>query len=64
MTKKLNVKVFSDGAVLETMLKDLQTGLVTGFTTNPSLMKKSRHQFLYWLCQRSACQNYRLPSVL
>lgn len=41
MTKKLNVKVFSDGAVLETMLKGLQTGLVTGFTTNPSLMKKA-----------------------
>lgn len=41
MTKKLNVKVFSDGAVLETMLKDLQTGLVTGVTTNPSLMKKA-----------------------
>lgn len=41
MTKKLNVKVFSDGAVLETMLKDLQTGLVTGFTANPSLMKKA-----------------------
>ncbi|HER8510476.1 TPA: transaldolase [Streptococcus pyogenes] len=41
MTKKLNVKVFSDGAVLETMLKDLQTGLVTGFTTHPSLMKKA-----------------------
>lgn len=41
MTKKLNVKVFSDGAVLETMLKDLQTGLVTGFTTKPSLMKKA-----------------------
>ncbi|MGT2935842.1 transaldolase [Streptococcus castoreus] len=41
MTRKLNVKVFSDGAVLETMLKDLQTGLVTGFTTNPSLMKKA-----------------------
>ncbi|VGW38123.1 translaldolase [Streptococcus pyogenes] len=41
MTKKLNVKVFSDGAVLETMLKDLQTGLDTGFTTNPSLMKKA-----------------------
>ncbi len=41
MTKKLNVKVFSDGAVLETMLKDLQAGLVTGFTTNPSLMKKA-----------------------
>ncbi|HFD4961349.1 TPA: transaldolase [Streptococcus pyogenes] len=35
------MKVFSDGAVLETMLKDLQTGLVTGFTTNPSLMKKA-----------------------
>lgn len=41
MTQALKVKVFSDGAVKETMLKDLQTGLVTGFTTNPSLMKKA-----------------------
>ncbi len=37
----LKVKVFSDGAVLETMLHDLESGLVTGFTTNPSLMKKA-----------------------
>lgn len=39
--KNLNVKVFSDGAVLENMLNDLNSGLVTGFTTNPSLMKKA-----------------------
>ncbi|WP_314250357.1 transaldolase [Abiotrophia defectiva] len=41
MSKALSVKVFSDGAVLETMLHDLNSGLVTGFTTNPSLMKKA-----------------------
>jgi transaldolase len=39
--KNLSIKVYSDGAVLETMLNDLNTGLVTGFTTNPSLMKKA-----------------------
>ena len=41
MSKALSIKVFSDGAVLETMLNDLNSGLVTGFTTNPSLMKKA-----------------------
>lgn len=41
MQTKLQVKIFSDGAVIETMLKDLNSGLVTGFTTNPSLMKKA-----------------------
>ena len=40
MARKLSIKVYSDGAVLETMLKDLNSGLVSGFTTNPSLMKK------------------------
>ena len=41
MSKALSIKVFSDGALLETMLHDLNSGLVTGFTTNPSLMKKA-----------------------
>ena len=41
MSKALSIKVFSDGAVLETMLHDLNSGLVTGFTTNPSLIKKA-----------------------
>lgn len=41
MSKALSIKVFSDGAVLETMLQNLNSGLVTGFTTNPSLMKKA-----------------------
>ncbi|EHJ57793.1 transaldolase [Streptococcus urinalis FB127-CNA-2] len=38
---ELKVKVFSDGAVLNDMLKDLNSGRVSGFTTNPSLMKKA-----------------------
>ncbi|VTS17831.1 translaldolase [Streptococcus porcinus] len=41
MEKQLKVKIFSDGAVLENMITDLNSGLVTGFTTNPSLMKKA-----------------------
>ncbi|MFU2164840.1 transaldolase [Streptococcus pluranimalium] len=41
MTNPLQIKVYSDGAVLEHMLNDLNSGLVTGFTTNPSLMKKA-----------------------
>lgn len=41
MVKDFTVKVYSDGAILENMIEDLKTGLVTGFTTNPSLMKKA-----------------------
>ena len=33
MARKLSIKVYSDGAVLETMLKDLNSGLVSGFTS-------------------------------
>ncbi|MBS4750256.1 transaldolase [Carnobacteriaceae bacterium zg-ZUI78] len=41
MAEDLTIKIYSDGAVLETMLHDLSLGIVTGFTTNPSLMKKA-----------------------
>ena len=41
MVKTLSIKVYSDGVVLDKMLKDLESGLVSGFTTNPSLMKKA-----------------------
>lgn len=34
------VKIFADGANLEEMLQIYESGLVQGFTTNPSLMKK------------------------
>lgn len=34
------IKVYADGAILEDMKKLLATGFVTGFTTNPSLMRK------------------------
>lgn len=38
---KLNVKVYSDGADLETMKAVRAAGGIDGFTTNPSLMKKA-----------------------
>lgn len=41
MYKDFHVQIFADGAVLETMKKQYESGLVDGFTTNPSLMKKA-----------------------
>lgn len=41
MKTDFSVKIYSDGAVLEDMIADLNSGLVSGFTTNPSLMKKA-----------------------
>ncbi|GGL56885.1 transaldolase [Sporolactobacillus putidus] len=37
----LNVKIYADGAVLSDMLDAYNTGFVSGFTTNPSLMKRA-----------------------
>lgn len=39
--KDLNVKIFADGANLNEMLEVYKGGIVRGFTTNPSLMKKA-----------------------
>lgn len=38
--KNLKIKIFADGADLKTMLSQKSNGLIKGFTTNPSLMKK------------------------
>lgn len=38
---KFNIDIYSDGAVIEDMLKMKNTGIVSGFTTNPSLMKQA-----------------------
>lgn len=38
---KFNIDIYSDGAVIEDMLKMKSAGVVTGFTTNPSLMKQA-----------------------
>jgi transaldolase len=38
---KLKVKVFADGAELKGMLEMLHNPLIKGFTTNPTLMRKS-----------------------
>lgn len=39
--KDLKIKLFADGAVLEEMISAYKEGVVKGFTTNPSLMKKA-----------------------
>ncbi|MBC6356953.1 transaldolase [Lactobacillus helsingborgensis] len=37
----LNVQIYADGAVISDMVKAKESGVVKGFTTNPSLMKKA-----------------------
>ncbi|WP_196593222.1 transaldolase [Pectinatus sottacetonis] len=39
--RELPIKIFADGADLKEMLAIYKTGVVKGFTTNPSLMKKA-----------------------
>lgn len=41
MNKDLKIKIFADGAVLKDMMEVHSNGVVKGFTTNPSLMKKA-----------------------
>ncbi|MDF7639562.1 transaldolase [Lactobacillus sp. ESL0791] len=39
--KDLHVEIYADGAVINDMIKAKESGVVKGFTTNPSLMKKA-----------------------
>ena len=39
--KKIKIKIFADGANLKEILKLNTKSFIKGFTTNPSLMKKS-----------------------
>lgn len=39
--EELKVKIFADGADSEAMLAEYRKGIVKGFTTNPTLMKKA-----------------------
>ncbi|MFU7517533.1 transaldolase [Clostridium sp. HCS.1] len=39
MVKDLKIKIYADGADLKSMLEEYNKGIVSGFTTNPSLMK-------------------------
>lgn len=39
--KNLNIEIYADGADINQMKEAYKTGKVTGFTTNPSLMKKA-----------------------
>lgn len=41
MTQNRKIKLFADGAVLAEMKEAYRGGLVKGFTTNPTLMKKA-----------------------
>ena len=39
--KNLKIKIFADGADLKTMIEQYKGGIVKGFTTNPTLMRKN-----------------------
>lgn len=39
--EQLHVKIYADGAIIDDMLAAKESGIVKGFTTNPSLMKKA-----------------------
>jgi transaldolase len=39
MIETLKIKIYADGADLDSMLKEYNKGIARGFTTNPSLMK-------------------------
>jgi transaldolase len=41
MPMKLSIKLFADGAKLEEMLAAKASGKISGFTTNPTLMRKA-----------------------
>ena len=41
MKNEFSVKVYSDGAEINAMRKMAQNDYLTGFTTNPSLMKRA-----------------------
>lgn len=44
MTKKmkdLKIKIFADGADIKSMIEQYKAGIVKGFTTNPTLMRKN-----------------------
>lgn len=41
MTENLNIKIYADGADLKSMISEYKKGVASGFTTNPSLMKKA-----------------------
>ena len=39
--QKLSIRIFADGAELSVIKRLKETGVVKGFTTNPSLMRKA-----------------------
>lgn len=41
MVRALDIKIYADGADLKSMLEEYKKGIVSGFTTNPSLMKSA-----------------------
>jgi len=41
MKNKFNIKIFADGANLDEMIKQNENPIISGFTTNPTLLRKS-----------------------
>ncbi len=50
-----NTKIYSDGADLEDMKAINQNDFVTGFTTNPSLLKKAGVTDYLTFAKKSRC---------
>lgn len=42
LLSKMNIKLFMDGANIEEMKAGYKAGIVSGFTTNPTLMRKAK----------------------
>ena len=52
MDKKLNIKIFADGANLDGMKEMYQKSYIQGFTTNPTLMRKAGVQNYEEFCRQ------------
>jgi len=54
--KKFKIKIFADGANLDSIIRDNKKKFISGFTTNPSLMAKAKigdyKKFGYKICQK------------
>lgn len=55
--KNFNVKIFADGAEKSGMLEMNQNSLISGLTTNPTLMKKAGMIDYRSFCKRHFVRN-------
>ena len=64
VTTKLRIKLFQDGAELSKMIGARKSGLVDGFTTNPTLMRKAGVSDYKEFAQQRDCRHSRSAHLL